>query len=161
MGISGRKTITVELRIALMAAGMVWLPLSAVAAGNLAAAARTADLDQSRQLIAAGADVNLPEPDGTTPLLWAVYNSSPELVQLLLDAGANPDIANRLAISPLLQASRNGDAGLIRALLASGASLSDNHPATEPALLAAARAGPRSGTSAARCWCRCQCHRAT
>ena len=141
MGISGRKTITVELRIALMAAAMVWLPLSAVAAGNLAAAARTTDLDQARQLITAGADVNLPEPDGTTPLLWAVYNSSPELVQLLLDAGANPDIANRLAISPLLQASRNGDAGLIRALLASGASLSDNHPATEPALLAAARAG--------------------
>lgn len=141
MGISGRKTITVELRIALMAAAMVWLPLSAVAAGNLAAAARATDLDQARQLITAGADVNLPEPDGTTPLLWAVYNSSPELVQLLLDAGANPDIANRLAISPLLQASRNGDAGLIRALLASGASLSDNHPATEPALLAAARAG--------------------
>ena len=41
----------------------------------------------------------------------------------------------------MLQASRNGDAGLIRALLASGASLSDNHTATEPALLAAARAG--------------------
>ncbi|MES2604078.1 MAG: ankyrin repeat domain-containing protein, partial [Pseudomonadota bacterium] len=106
-----------------------------------AAAARANDLAGSRELIRAGADINLPEPDGTTPLLWAVYNSSPELVQLLLDAGADPNAANSLGITPLLQASRYGNAGVVSALLASGARVADAQPGTEPPLMAAARAG--------------------
>ncbi len=104
-------------------------------------AARANDLSQSRELIRAGADVNLPEPDGTTPLLWAVYNSSPELVELLLDAGADPNIPNSLDLSPLLQASRYGNAAMISALLDAGANLDDAQLGSEPALLAAARSG--------------------
>jgi ankyrin repeat protein len=108
---------------------------------TLAAAARADDLAQSRQLISAGGDVNLAEPDGTTPLLWAVYNSSLDLVQLLLAAGADPNVPNKLDITPLLQASRYGDAGMISLLLASGARLADEVPSTEAPLMAAARAG--------------------
>lgn len=113
---------------------------SAQAAG-IAAAVRNDNLAQARQLIGSGADVNLPEADGTTPLLWAVYNASPELVKLLLDAGADPNIANDLDITPLLQASRNGDVDMIRALLAKGAKLTDAQLTSEPPLLAAARLG--------------------
>jgi ankyrin repeat protein len=109
---------------------------------GIAQAARTDDLVQSSELIKAGEDVNLAEPDGTTPLLWAVFNSSHDLVQLLLDAGANPNIANNLDISPLLQASRYGDAEMIEALLASGATLGSSAPGlVESPLMAAARSG--------------------
>jgi ankyrin repeat protein len=121
--------------------GATWKPHETYAAGTIAAAARANDLAGSRELIRAGADSNLSEPDGTTPLLWAVYNSSPELVQLLLDAGADPNIANSLGISPLLQASRYGNAGMVSALVASGAKVADAQSATESPLMAAARAG--------------------
>lgn len=114
---------------------------TAWASSPVAAAARGDDLARSRELIAAGADVNLPEPDGTTPLLWAVYNSSPELVQFLLDAGADPNIPNKLDISPLLQASRYGDTGMINALLAAGAKVDGKGLGTESPLMAAARSG--------------------
>lgn len=127
--------------MAIVALATVWFAQTAVASGTLASSARMDDLDEARQFIDAGADINLPEPDGTTPLLWAVYNMSPDLVKLLLEAGANPNIPNKLDITPLLQASRNGDAGIIAALLASGASMNQQGLMTEPYLMAAARSG--------------------
>ncbi|MES2603360.1 MAG: ankyrin repeat domain-containing protein [Pseudomonadota bacterium] len=144
MRVVAKRTIPVAFAVALAATAVTSLSLLSTtlhAALTVASAARTDDLLQSRQLIKAGADVNLPEPDGTTPLLWAVYNQSPELVKLLLDAGADPNIANDLAITPLLQASRYGNADMIGALLASGARLADLQINSEPPLMAAARAG--------------------
>ena len=143
MRVLGRRSLpTAFTTTAVVAAAVVALfaPL-ANAAGSIAAAARADDLAQSRQLISAGANVNVPEPDGTSPLLWDVYNYSPQLVQLLLAAGADPNLGNALAITPLLQASRSGNASMISALLARGARLEEAQLRTEPALMAAARAG--------------------
>jgi cytohesin len=114
---------------------------SGLSAASLVGAVREGDLQTTRQLLASGMDVDAAEPDGTTPLLWAVYNASAELVDLLLNAGANPDTPNTLDISPLLQASRNGDARMIQALLNHGAQPASASLATEPPLLAAARSG--------------------
>lgn len=128
------------LTVAAVAVAVLFSPL-AQAVGTIAAAARSDDLAQASQLIKAGAGINTPEPDGTTALLWAVYNSSTSLVQLLLESGADPNMANTLGLTPLVQASRNGNAAIISALLTHGAKL-DEHPlTTEPALLAAARSG--------------------
>ncbi len=41
-----------------------------------------------RALIAAGADVNVADGDGTTALHWAAYHGDSELVAALLAAGA-------------------------------------------------------------------------
>jgi ankyrin repeat protein len=145
----GKRALPAVLTVTLTAFAAVALAPFASAAGTMADAARTDDLAQSRQLIAAGADVNVPEPDGTTPLLWAVYNSSPELVELLLEAGADPNAANALGLSPLVQAARNGNAELISALLASDAEVAGPQGLlTEPPLLAAARAGSLDAVSA-------------
>jgi ankyrin repeat protein len=110
-------------------------------ASSLATAAREADTDTVRQLIAAGADVNEPEADGTSALLWATYQQSPELVSLLLEAGADANAANEFGLTPLLQASRYGDAEMIERLLDGGADLSAATRDGETPLMAASRAG--------------------
>jgi ankyrin repeat protein len=108
---------------------------------NVATAARDADVDAVRKLIAAGSDVNAPEADGTTALLWAAYQSSPELVSMLLDAGAEPNVANNFGVTPLLQASRYGDVATIQVLLKHGADLATATRDGETPLMAAARSG--------------------
>lgn len=140
MKVFGHGIVPTVLAVAL-AAISAGSSISAQASLTIAAAARMDDIAQARQLIRDGADVNVPEADGSTPLLWAVYNSSPELVTLLLDDGADPNIANDLGISPLLQASRYGNATMVAALLSHGARHTDTQSNTEPALMAAARSG--------------------
>ncbi len=43
-------------------------------------------------LIAAGADVNLPTPEGVTALMLAIDNDHNDVAKLLLDRGANPSV---------------------------------------------------------------------
>ncbi|XP_028336712.1 fibronectin type 3 and ankyrin repeat domains protein 1 isoform X1 [Physeter macrocephalus] len=68
-------------------AGSGWTPLMRVSAvsGNQ----KVASL-----LIDAGADVNMKDKDGKTPLMVAVLNNHEELVQLLLDKGADASVKN-------------------------------------------------------------------
>ena len=95
------------------------------AAGNsLADAAYDGDLPKLQELIANGADVNGSQADGTTALIWATYNSFPEMAEALIAAGADVNAANNFGVTPLLQASRTGDAAMIRVLLDNGADLS-------------------------------------
>lgn len=55
-------------------------------------AARDGCYDCVDELIAAGADVNIPTPEGVTPLMLAIDNDHNEVAKLLLDRGANPKI---------------------------------------------------------------------
>nr|XP_044604783.1 fibronectin type 3 and ankyrin repeat domains protein 1 isoform X2 [Equus asinus] len=67
--------------------GSGWTPLMRVSAvsGNQGVASL---------LIDAGADVNVRDKDGKTPLMVAVLNNHEELVQLLLDKGADASVKN-------------------------------------------------------------------
>ncbi|XP_037660984.1 fibronectin type 3 and ankyrin repeat domains protein 1 isoform X3 [Choloepus didactylus] len=68
-------------------AGSGWTPLMRVSA--VSGSQKVASL-----LIEAGADVNMKDRDGKTPLMVAVLNNHEELVQLLLDKGADASVKN-------------------------------------------------------------------
>jgi ankyrin repeat protein len=55
-------------------------------------AARNGCHDCVDELIGAGADVDLPTPEGVTPLMLALDNDHNDVAQLLLDRGANPGV---------------------------------------------------------------------
>ena len=112
-----RRRTALAASIAALLATAVWQSAGA----TIATAARDADIAEVRKLIAAGSDVNAREADGTSALLWAAHQASPELVSLLLEAGADPNAANNFGVTPLLEASRYGDAATIKALLDGGA----------------------------------------
>jgi len=80
------------------------------------------------------------EPDGTTPLHWAVDVGDLELVQALLRAGAT-NAANRYGTTPLELAAENGNARIIDALLSAGADAKGATVEGETVLMTASRTG--------------------
>src|SRR4029079_7185409 len=62
-------------------------------------------------------DVNTPEADGSTALLWATYKVDHDLVRALLKAGAKANVTNRYGATPLAEAVKLADLDLVRMLL--------------------------------------------
>ncbi|XP_052567834.1 fibronectin type 3 and ankyrin repeat domains protein 1 isoform X3 [Peromyscus californicus insignis] len=69
--------------------GSGWTPLMRVSAV-------TGSQNVASLLIEAGADVNMRDKDGKTPLMIAVLNNHEQLVQLLLDKGADASVKNEV-----------------------------------------------------------------
>ncbi|XP_077786481.1 fibronectin type 3 and ankyrin repeat domains protein 1 isoform X3 [Podarcis muralis] len=67
--------------------GLEWTPLMRLCA-------ITGKADVATTLLDAGADVNVKDKDGKTPLMVAALNNHEELVALLLERGADPDVKN-------------------------------------------------------------------
>src|SRR5436190_169561 len=57
-------------------------------------ASRDGCYDCVEALIGAGADVNVPTPEGVTPLMVALDNDHNDVANLLLDRGANPHVSD-------------------------------------------------------------------
>ena len=122
-----------------------WLAVAgAAAAANddraLVAAAELRDARAVYSLLADGADVDAPAPDGTTALHWAVHHDDRAMVRALIAAGADVNGANRYGATALLLACTNGSAPVVEALLEAGAH-PDTFAAGETALMTAARTG--------------------
>ena len=86
-------------------------------------------------------DVNRRNPDGSTPLQWAVYNGDVAEAKRLLRAGADVTIANKYGASPMTLAAEVGNAEMLKVLLEAGANADSPNPDGQTALLAVARTG--------------------
>src|SRR5580692_12777384 len=115
---------------------------TAVAADDsLAALIQAGNRDAALKKIAAGADVNAAQGDGTTPLHWAVYKIDADLARALLERGAKPDVINSYGSSPLAEAAKVGNARLVGMLLDAGSNVEVPNQEGQTALMLAARAG--------------------
>lgn len=107
---------TWSLMLALLVAATV-----ARAESPLADLVKAGDRDGALAMVRAGIDVNQPQNDGTTALLWAVYQVDAELVRLLLRNEADPDARNNFGATPLSEAARVANPELVKLLLDAGA----------------------------------------
>jgi uncharacterized protein len=110
-------------------------------APSLVDAVKRGDREAVRALLRAKADVNKPQPDGTTALHYAVEADALDLVTQLIRAGANVKAVNRYGIPPITLAATNGSAKVLGALLEGGADPNTRTAAGEPVLMTAARSG--------------------
>src|SRR5690606_34398794 len=93
------------------------LGLMAAAAGAASAAERAvAVAGDTATRVSAGVD-----PDGTTPLHWAVYNGDLKQVESQIRARADVNARNRFGSTPLYEAALAGHTGILLRLLKAGA----------------------------------------
>jgi ankyrin repeat protein len=125
---------------------MVYLAAAGTAAAaddSLAGLIQAGHRDAALKRIAAGADVNAAQGDGTTPLHWAVYKIDADLARALLERGAKPDVLNNYGSSPLAEAVKVANARLVEMLLDAGSNVEVPNQEGQTALMLAARAGSR------------------
>ena len=67
---------------------------------DLIDAAKSGDIEMVRELLDAGADPNIPDDYGTTPLSIACESVDLDLMKLLLDYGADPNLHNIIGDEP-------------------------------------------------------------
>jgi len=116
-------------------------PTVKAAADRLADVIEKGDRQSALEMIQRGTPVNSTQPDGTTPLHWAVYRVDEELVKALLARGAKADVANAYGASPLSEAARVANLSLVGMLLDGGADANRANEDGETPLMLAARSG--------------------
>ena len=138
-----RCLFTVALAVGLLCTPLIAHtgPQSATDGLALIAAARSADVDAVRTLLADGVDVDTRYGDGTTALHWAAHREDGALVTLLLGVGADVNAADDHGVTPLWLACLNGNATLVEQLLAAGADTNLARANGETPLMTAARVG--------------------
>lgn len=108
---------------------------------RLVQAAKAGDSATAIALLGRKIDPNIGEPDGTTPLHWAVRNNDAALVDRLIRAGADVKATNRYGISAIALACESGSAPIVEKLIAAGVSANATGPYGETALHTCAHAG--------------------
>lgn len=79
------------------------------------------DVEMTRLVIAAGANVNKRNADGFSPLMAAAEKSDPAITALLLNAGAEANVRDNKGRTALTLAQKVGNQAIVEALLAAGA----------------------------------------
>ena len=111
------------------------------AADSLPDLIQQGEREQALEMIRVGADVNMRQGDGSTALLWAVYNVDPALAEALLSREADPNIMNNYGSSPLAEAVKVGNVVLVDMLLQAGADPEAANADGQTILMLAARTG--------------------
>jgi ankyrin repeat protein len=113
---------------------------------RLVQAAKGGDTTTAVALLNKRVDPNVTEPDGTTPLHWAVRNNDAALVERLIRAGADAKPSNRYGVTAIALACESSSAAIVEKLLAAGVSANATGPYGETALHTCARTGNVDGT---------------
>jgi len=136
------------VRALLTTFALTWLvAATALAAETTSKDLRLVEAAKARNSAAAVAllskriDPNIPEPDGTTALHWAVRFDEVALVERLLKAGAKADVANRYGVTPIALACESGSAAVVEQLLKAGVIPNATGPLGETALHTCAHTG--------------------
>ncbi len=78
---------------------------------------RRGDVPYTTFLLQKGADANIRDGKGNTPMIVAVQSGHGELIPLLVLGRANPNLANGSGETPLILAVQNRDTAAVRELL--------------------------------------------
>ena len=108
---------------------------------GLVSAVKEGDSEVVRSLLTEDADVNAPQPDGATALLWAVNRDDLDIAELLIRAGANVNTANLYGITPLSVACTTRNTAMVEKLLEAGATPNTTQDTGETPLMTCARTG--------------------
>ena len=93
------------------------------------------DNPKAVELVHQGADVNKTQPNGWTPLLFALYNRNSELSQLLIEKGADVNAREwRTGNTALMLAASWGNVPLVQLLIQKGAQINAQQRAGNTAL---------------------------
>lgn len=79
------------------------------------------DATYLRFLLQKGADANLRDGRGNTPLLLAVQSGQGDMIPILVAAKANPNLSNQSGVTPLILATQTRSIDMVRQLLAAKA----------------------------------------
>ncbi len=115
---------------------------------DLATLIQSGKSKQALERIQAGADVNRAQPDGTTPLIWAVDRTEYEIAEALIAKKANVNATNEFGVSSLTAAARQSNARLVKMLLDAGAKVDSANQDGETALMMAITGGDVSAVQA-------------
>lgn len=87
-----------------------------------------ANIDDIRELISRGADVNMKDQQGWTALMWASGKGDKEVVEVLISNGADVNLKGKTDMTALMYAALYGQKEIIAMLINSGAKvdLQDN-----------------------------------
>ena len=88
---------------------------------ELLEAARNGDLIKVQKALENGANPNVKDKDGHTPLHLAAFTGHADVARLLLEHGADPNFKNNIGHTPLHIAAFTGHADVVRVLLERGA----------------------------------------
>ena len=100
--------------------------------GTIHSAVGGRDVEAVKEFLAAGADVNVKDMRGFTPLHWASISAHKEAVELLIANGADVNAKGDGESTPLHYAAFNGHKEMVELLIASGADVNakDKHGQT-------------------------------
>ena len=125
-------------------ATLLWIALPACSQdlnASLTAAVRTRNVAEVRRLLASGADPNVKDKNGTTPLMESSSRGYTDTIRVLLENGANVNARDLAGWTPLFWASVSSRTETVRLLLEKGADIKATDNKGRTALFWAAFSG--------------------